>query len=59
MIEKFQFTETRKIMFNYTEEESKLFIDNLNLYGITTGGMSQIVRHIPQNFFWRHPFIIS
>tara|TARA_B110000196_G_scaffold294326_1_gene283265 strand:+ start:128 stop:2161 length:2034 start_codon:yes stop_codon:yes gene_type:complete len=59
MIEKFQFTETRKIMFNYTEEESKLFIDNLNLYGITTGGMSQIVRHIPQNFFWRHPLIIS
>ena len=59
MIEKFQFTETRKIMFNYTEEESKLFIDNLNLYGISTGGMSQIVRHIPQNFFWRHPLIIS
>ena len=59
MIEKFQFMETRKIMFNYTEEESKLFIDNLNLYGTSTGGMSQIVRHIPQNFFWRHPFIIS
>jgi radical SAM superfamily enzyme YgiQ (UPF0313 family) len=59
MIEKFQFTETRKIMFNYTEEESKLFIDNLNLYGTSTGAMSQIVRHIPQNFFWRHPFIIS
>ena len=59
MIEKFQFMETRKIMFNYTEEESKLFIDNLNLYGTSTGGMSQIVRHIPQNFFWRHPLIIS
>ena len=59
MIEKFQFTKPRKIVFNYNEEESKLFIDNMNIYGTSIHGMSQVVKRIPQNFFWRHPIILS
>jgi len=59
MIEKFQFTKPRKIVFNYNKEESKLFIDNMNIYGTSIHGMSQVVKRIPQNFFWRHPIILS
>ncbi len=58
-IEKFQFSEPRKIMFDYTLKDMKLFKDNIDIYGTSINGMAQVLKRIPKFGLWRHPTIIS
>ena len=58
-IDKFQFNEARKIMFSYTPEEIELFKNNMDIYGISTNGMAQVLKRIPKYGLWRHPGIVS
>lgn len=58
-LEKFQFSESRKIMFSYTPEEIELFKNNMDIYGISTNGMAQVLKRIPKYYLWRHPTIVS
>ena len=58
-IEKFQFNEPRKIMFSYTAKDMELFKNNIDIYGISTNGMAQVLKRIPKFGLWRHPAIIS
>jgi radical SAM superfamily enzyme YgiQ (UPF0313 family) len=58
-IEKFQFSEPRKIMFDYTLKDMKLFKDNIDIYGTSINGMAQVLKRLPKFGLWRHPTIIS
>jgi radical SAM superfamily enzyme YgiQ (UPF0313 family) len=58
-IEKFQFSEPRKIMFDYTLKDMKLFKDNIDIYGTSINGMAQVLKRIPKFGLWRHSTIIS
>jgi radical SAM superfamily enzyme YgiQ (UPF0313 family) len=58
-IDKFQFNEPRKIMFTYTPEEIELFKNNMDIYGISTNGMAQVLKRIPKFGLWRHPALVS
>ena len=59
IIEKFQFSEARKVMFSYNKEETELFKNNMNIYGTSINGMAQVLKRIPKHFLWRHPTIVS
>jgi len=58
-IDKFEFSTLRKIMFMYTPEELKLFRNNMDIYGITTNGMAQVLKRIANIYLWRKPITIS
>ena len=58
-IDEFKFSEPRKIMFSYTKDEIELFKNNMDIYGISTNGMAQVLKRIPKYGLWRHPTIIS
>lgn len=55
----FKFSTPRKILFSYTKEEIELFKNNMDIYGISTNGMAQVLKRIPKYYLWRHPSIIS
>ena len=58
-IDKFEFSRLRKIMFTYTSEEIELFRTNMDIYGITTNGMAQVLKRISNVYLWRKPITIS
>jgi radical SAM superfamily enzyme YgiQ (UPF0313 family) len=58
-IDKFAFSTLRKIMFTYTSEEIELFRTNMDIYGITTNGMAQVLKRIANIYLWRKPITIS
>ncbi len=58
-IDKFEFSTLRKIMFTYTSEEIELFRNNMDIYGITTNGMAQVLKRISNIYLWRKPITIS
>lgn len=58
-INKFEFSTLRKIMFTYTAEEVELFRKNMDIYGITTNGMAQVLKRIANVYLWRKPITIS
>jgi hypothetical protein len=39
-------------MFTYTPEEIKLFRNNMDIYGIRTNGMAQILKRISNVYLW-------
>ena len=58
-MDKFEFSRLRKIMFTYTSEEIDLFKTNMDIYGITTNGMAQVLKRIANVYLWRKPVTIS
>ena len=58
-MDKFEFSRLRKIMFTYTSEEIELFRTNMDIYGITTNGMAQVLKRIANVYLWRKPITIS
>ena len=58
-IDKFELNSLRKIMFTYTSEEIELFRNNMDIYGITTNGMAQVLKRVPKFYLWRKPITIS
>jgi antitoxin component HigA of HigAB toxin-antitoxin module len=58
-IDRFEFSKLRKIMFTYTPEEIELFRNNMDIYGISTNGMAQVLKRISSVYLWRNPITIS
>ena len=58
-LEEFRFSTIRKIMFSYTKDEIELFRNNMEIYGISTNGMAQVLKRLPKYGLWRHPSLIS
>ena len=58
-IDKFELSQLRKITFTYTPEEIELFRNNMDIYGITTNGMAQVLKRVPKFYLWRKIITIS
>ena len=58
IIEEFQFDELKTMKFTYTKEEIELFQSNMNIYGISTNGIAQLLKRLPRYVLWRHPSIV-
>ena len=58
-MDKFEFSTLRKIMFTYTPDEIELFRNNMDIYGISTNGMAQVLKRISNVYLWRKPITIS
>ena len=58
IIEEFQFDKLKTMKFTYTKEEIELFQSNMNIYGISTNGIAQLLKRLPRYVLWRHPSIV-
>lgn len=48
-----------KIWFKLTDEQFTTVEDNLNIYGHTRTGRSQVIKVVPESNWWRQPIIID
>jgi len=47
------------VSFQFTEEQSKMIEDKLEIFGNTTAGRSQVIKRMPITMLWRKPVILK
>ena len=49
----------KKIGFKLTDEQFNLVEDNLEIFGNTAAGRSQVIKVVPESKWWRKPVVVS
>ena len=54
-LEHFKFSKKSNIEFILTDEQFRIVQDNIDMYGDTPAGKSQVIKRLPRKFLWRKP----
>ena len=54
-LEAFRFPKKSKIEFILSREQFRIVQDNIDMYGNTPAGKSQVIKRLPRKFLWRKP----
>jgi len=56
-LEAFRFPKKSKIEFILSREQFRIVQDNIDMYGNTPAGKSQVIKRLPRKFLWRKPIL--
>jgi len=57
-LEHFKFNKKSNIEFILSEKQFKIVQDNIDMYGDTPAGKSQVIKRLPRKFLWRKPITV-
>ena len=57
-LEHFKFNKKSIIEFILSEKQFKIVQDNIDMYGDTPAGKSQVIKRLPRKFLWRKPITV-
>ena len=57
-LEHFKFDKKSNIEFVLSEKQFRIVQDNIDMYGDTPAGKSQVIKRLPRKFLWRKPILI-
>ena len=57
-LEHFKFIKKSNIEFILSEKQFKIVQDNIDMYGDTPAGKSQVIKRLPRKFLWRKPITV-
>ena len=57
-LEHFKFNKKSNIEFILSEKQFRIVQDNIDMYGDTPAGKSQVIKRLPRKFLWRKPITV-